>query len=119
MKRFGMILCTVCVLAFLVFAFGGGRRIADDEVVITPLGSSRHVSETTVPVPVSHSPAPSPAAEVPAGAETYVLNTNSHKFHLPDCPGVASMKAENRQSFTGTREEALELGYLPCGTCKP
>lgn len=117
MKRIGMILCAACVLAFLVFAFGGGRRIADNEVVITPLGSSRHASETAAPVPPS--PASSPAAEVPAGEETFVLNTHSHKFHLPDCPGVASMKEENRRSFSGTREEAMELGYLPCGTCKP
>ncbi len=49
----------------------------------------------------------------------YVLNTNSKKFHLPDCSGAASMKKENRQEFTGSRESLLDQGYQPCGTCKP
>jgi DNA-entry nuclease len=51
--------------------------------------------------------------------KTYVLNTNSRKFHNPDCPGAAQIRDENRQSFTGTREELIEQGYSPCGTCKP
>ncbi len=50
---------------------------------------------------------------------SYVLNTSSKKFHLPDCSGAASMKKENRQEFTGSRESLLDQGYQPCGTCKP
>lgn len=50
---------------------------------------------------------------------TYVLNIHTGKFHLPDCPGVSSMKEENRRDFYGTREEAIDMGYEPCGTCKP
>ena len=49
----------------------------------------------------------------------YVLNTNSKKFHLPDCSGAASMSPANRQDYTGTRQSLLEQGYSPCGTCKP
>jgi DNA-entry nuclease len=56
-----------------------------------------------------------------SGAEemSYVLNTSSHKFHLPDCSGAASMSASNRQDYTGTRQSLLDQGYTPCGTCKP
>ena len=57
-----------------------------------------------------------------AAAETeqhYVLNTNSKKFHLPDCSGAASMSPANRQDYTGTRQSLLDQGYSPCGTCKP
>ena len=49
----------------------------------------------------------------------YVLNTGSLKFHRPDCPSAADMKEHNKQYFYGTREEAIELGYTPCGVCKP
>lgn len=51
--------------------------------------------------------------------ESYVLNTNSQKFHRPDCSGVASMSPENRQDYTGTRQSLIDQGYAPCGTCKP
>ncbi len=49
----------------------------------------------------------------------YILNTNSKKFHLPDCSGAEDIKAENRQDYTGTRDELIEQGYSPCGKCKP
>lgn len=51
--------------------------------------------------------------------ESYVLNTSSKKFHRPDCSGVGSMSAENRQDYTGTRQSLIDQGYSPCGTCKP
>ena len=50
---------------------------------------------------------------------TYVLNINSKKFHLPTCSGAANMKAENREESTLSREELIDQGYTPCGTCKP
>lgn len=49
----------------------------------------------------------------------YVLNTNTKKFHRPDCPSVSKMKAANRQDFHGTRDEAIAQGYEPCAICKP
>lgn len=49
----------------------------------------------------------------------YVLNTGSRKFHDPDCEGAASMKEENRQEYTGTRDMLILQGYEPCGSCDP
>ena len=49
----------------------------------------------------------------------YVLNTSSHRFHLPDCPSVADMKQSNRQDYEGTRELLIAQGYQPCGSCNP
>lgn len=49
----------------------------------------------------------------------YVLNTNSHKFHDPDCDSVDDMSARNRQDFTGTRDEVIAMGYEPCKRCNP
>lgn len=49
----------------------------------------------------------------------YVLNTGSHKFHLPECKHAKEVKPENRKEYTGSREDLLEQGYAPCKTCKP
>lgn len=51
--------------------------------------------------------------------QTYVLNTSTHRFHNPDCSSVTDMKPENRQDYTGSREDLLAAGYTPCGSCKP
>ena len=56
--------------------------------------------------------------DIPEGT-TYVLNTNSRKFHYPDCSGVAKMSEKNMQFFQGTRAEAIEMDYTPCGICNP
>ena len=50
---------------------------------------------------------------------TYVLNTNSMKFHYPDCQAVPKIKESNRQDFYGTRQEVIDLGYSSCGICRP
>lgn len=50
---------------------------------------------------------------------TYVLNKNTMKFHKPDCSGVSDIKEENRENFTGSRDELVSMGYEPCGRCKP
>ena len=61
-------------------------------------------------------------AQIPAaepGTVTYVLNTNTMKFHFPNCKSVKKIKAENYAEFSGSREEAIASGYSPCGNCKP
>ena len=58
-------------------------------------------------------------AEPSDGDVTYILNTNSHKFHYPDCAGAASMSDANRQEYTGSREDLIAQGYTPCGQCDP
>lgn len=54
------------------------------------------------------------------GAVTeYVLNTNSKKFHYPDCRSAAKIGESNREAYTGTREALIEQGYSSCGNCNP
>lgn len=50
---------------------------------------------------------------------TYILNTRTHRFHLPDCGSVTEMSVRNRRGSTMTREALLLEGYDPCGTCRP
>ena len=49
--------------------------------------------------------------------KVYILNTNSKKFHLESCSGLPS--SNNREDFEGTRDEVVNMGYSPCGNCKP
>ena len=53
------------------------------------------------------------------GEITYVLNINTMRFHNPSCPSVEDMKEKNREYSYSTREELIEQGYKPCGSCKP
>ena len=50
---------------------------------------------------------------------TYVLNTNTKKFHDPDCYSVEQMKDKNKLVEETTREALIERGYDPCGNCNP
>lgn len=50
---------------------------------------------------------------------SYILNTNTHKFHYPNCSSVNAMKEKNKKEFYGTRDEAIAGGYSPCGKCHP
>ncbi|MEY8355209.1 ComEC/Rec2 family competence protein [Lachnospiraceae bacterium 54-53] len=58
-------------------------------------------------------------AESEAVSREYVVNTNTKKFHLPDCKSAASIKTENRETYSGTREELIRRGYEPCQSCRP
>ena len=52
-------------------------------------------------------------------AITYVLNTNTMRFHYPDCRSVKQMKDKNKLIEETTREDLIERGYDPCGNCNP
>lgn len=56
--------------------------------------------------------------ETPEG-ETYILNTSTKRFHAPGCSGISTMKDENKQVYTGKREDLIDDGYTPCGSCNP
>lgn len=51
--------------------------------------------------------------------QSYVLNTNSHKFHIPSCSSVSDMKPKNRKDVNMSREEIIDDGYEPCKRCNP
>lgn len=53
------------------------------------------------------------------GDRTYVLNTNSKKFHLSTCAQADSISEENREEFHGDRQTLIDQEYVPAGCCKP
>lgn len=50
---------------------------------------------------------------------TYVLNTNSKKFHRPDCPSVSKIAEKNKQTTSASRTTLIAQGYTPCQQCEP
>lgn len=59
------------------------------------------------------------AAGAGTTAGSYVLNTNSHKFHLPGCPSVDTISPKNRKDVNESREQIVSEGYAPCKRCNP
>ena len=59
------------------------------------------------------------AAGAGTTAESYVLNTNSHKFHLPSCSSVETISPKNRKDVNESREQIISEGYAPCKRCNP
>ncbi len=51
--------------------------------------------------------------------QTYILNTNSKKFHLPDCKQAKSIKKENYKEVPTNRDELIKMQYVPAGCCNP
>jgi DNA-entry nuclease len=52
-------------------------------------------------------------------AITYILNTNSMKFHTEDCQYAKDIKAKNKKTSTSTRDEIINEGYSACKSCNP
>lgn len=79
-------------------------------------GSTTKPSETT---PAVTEPEPQAPAETQPQGQTYVLNTNTHKFHYPSYSSAGQIKSSNRQDYTGSRSDLIAMGYDPCKRCKP
>ena len=77
-------------------------------------GSTVGTTESKIPETASADSATEESIE-----QTYILNTNTHKFHDPSCPSVEDIKDSNKQSYTGSRHDLIAQGYEPCSQCKP
>lgn len=106
-----------------------GETTADVKAVSTP-------APTATPAPTpdpTQKPTPTPELVALEPTETeapgeqsrsvpekdYVLNANTMKFHSPTCSSVKDIKESNRRDFTGTRDEVIAMGYVPCKKCNP
>lgn len=79
----------------------------------TPATPSAPTTPPATEKPKEEAPAPAPVGQ------SYVLNTNSKKFHYPNCGSVKKMSAKNRQDVVATRDSLIAQGYDPCGNCHP
>ena len=57
--------------------------------------------------------------EVENNSLSYVVNTNTGKFHYPSCSSANQIKSKNRWDYDGSRDELIGMGYVPCKRCNP
>lgn len=50
---------------------------------------------------------------------TYILNSNTHKFHYASCKSVKQMKDSNKITSNDSRDTIIAQGYSPCKNCNP
>ena len=104
-----------------ITAFSDGKTITwSTGTAAVPGISAGSGGNQTAAIPDSDNGA---AAENEAGnpstRSSYVINTNTGKFHRPDCASATQMKPENRKDVTASRNELVQEGYEPCKQCKP
>lgn len=98
---------------------GGGNRmfeIADDTTELDTSERSVIDVENTEDVTEATEEATEASTE-DEKKETFIVNTNSGKFHVPNCKSVSDMAEKNKWEYTGTIDELKEMGYKPCKNC--
>lgn len=94
------------------------QQAAPELLSSAPIQGEEPAPERSAP---AETPAPAPVATpVPSEpARSYVLNTSKMKFHFPSCSSVKQMADQNRRDVEMTRSEIINMGYEPCGKCRP
>lgn len=97
--------------------------ITTTTVPVTTEPLTEPLTEPPTEAPTEHpTPAPTEAPYIPpieAAEYSYVLNTNSMKFHYPMCSSAEKISPENREEVYATRDDVISWGYDPCGKCNP
>lgn len=118
-------------ISFCVFAYNVQPGIGIDYATGDNWAESSGTYQSTAAPVAVETPAPQPetdtavqitpesSAPQESPGITYVLNTNTKKFHYPTCSSVDDMKEKNKQIYTGSREEVINMGYVPCKRCNP
>ncbi len=75
------------------------------------------VSVSQAPAPVSKSTSSGSATGSPSAS--YVINTNTGRFHHSWCGEIKKMKDKNKWYYEGSRDEIVNMGYVPCKKCNP
>lgn len=88
------------------------------ETVMPPVSDTEGDTGTSPDTPSTPSDPSVPDTPTEGGA-TYVLNTNTMKFHDPDCSSASKISESNKQTYTGSREDLINEGYTPCSICDP
>ena len=118
-------------ICFCVFAYNVQPGIGIDYATGDNWAEGSGTYQSTAASVMVETPAPqpetdttvqtSPESSAPQETQgiTYVLNTNTMKFHYPTCSSVDDMKEKNKQIYTGSREDVINMGYVPCKRCNP
>lgn len=115
MKRLvAVALVALCIAGVIYFNSSG-----------TPVTETTRYSSSPTTYSYTYRPAGSfirstpKATTTPSTERTYVLNTNTKKFHIPTCSSVNQMADKNKKYYTGSRSDVISMGYKPCQRCYP
>lgn len=118
-------------ISFCVFAYNVQPGIGIDYATGDNWAEGSGTYQSTAAPAAVETPAPQPETDTAvqitpessvsqeSRETTYVLNTNTKKFHYPTCSSVDDMKEKNKQIYTGSRDEVINMGYVPCKRCNP
>ena len=118
-------------ISFCVFAYNVQPGIGIDYATGDNWAEGSGTYQSTVASVAEETPVPQPETDTAvqitpessvsqeSRETTYVLNTNTKKFHYPTCSSVDDMKEKNKQIYTGSREDVINMGYVPCKRCNP
>lgn len=118
-------------ICFCVFAYNVQPGIGIDYATGDNWAEGSGTYQSTVASVAEETPVPQPETDTAvqitpessvsqeSRETTYVLNTNTKKFHYPTCSSVDDMKEKNKQIYTGSRDEVINMGYVPCKRCNP
>jgi hypothetical protein len=98
------------VQAGVIIDYATGESTIDNATTATTPEPTTLPNTETVP----------PTAQPSSGTgTTYILNTNTYKFHYPSCSSVGQINNANKQEYTGDKADLIAQGYDPCGICHP
>ncbi len=108
-------------IEFCVFCYNVQPGIVIDYATGDSYEDGTVTAETSAPAAgETESTQSSPSGETgDSDGTTYILNTNTHKFHLPGCSSVSAMSEKNKSEYTGDRQDVIDMGYEPCKVCNP
>ena len=95
-----------------VVAITNGRELTFNRAPDTITYPVKEEDKPVQDLPVQTLP---PPQTLPDQGE-YIGNLNSLKFHKPSC---RSLPAEKNRVYFESRQQAVNAGYEPCGSCKP
>lgn len=81
--------------------------------------TEKQITETTTKATTTKATTTRATTTKESFEQTFILNTNTHRIHYPDCRAIRDMNPENMKEVHGTVEQFRAEGYTPCGICHP
>lgn len=100
-------------ILFCVFCYNNQPGITIDYATGESMASNGGSAVTSSTEKVDNPVADNPTEQI------YILNTNTKKFHKPDCASAKKIEDSNKQTYSGNRNDLIAQGYAPCKNCNP
>lgn len=116
MRKAYSVIVTLIALGLLGYILAVPRALPDQKADARAAAASQPIQESTASGSGSFFRSLSGSS---SSSKTYILNTNTRRFHLPSCSSVQQMADKNKKTYTGSRYDLIEQGFAPCQRCHP